>query len=171
MKNLLKISAILITLMLIVSSCGKGTSKEERSEKIKTESSIYDVDYKDIVTVCEALDATIALFEELFALLEATDSDMGASQENSSGDWVAVAGNAMIRALLDEVACSEGPACDPGDINADGNVDVLDVVQVVNFIVGNSTPDEDQACAADYTGDGNIDVLDVVQMVGLITGG
>ena len=91
MKNLLKISAILITLMLIVSSCGKGTSKEERSEKIKTESSIYDVDYKDIVTVCEALDATIALFEELFALLEATDSDMGASelQKQENLTWMA----------------------------------------------------------------------------------
>jgi len=91
-----------------------------------------------------------------------TDSNMGASQENSSGDWVAVNGNAMIRALLDEVACG---TCEPGDINADGNVDVLDVVQVVNFILGNSTPDEYQACAADYTGDGNIDVLDVVILV------
>jgi hypothetical protein len=100
-----------------------------------------------------------------------TDSNMGASQQNSSGDWEEVDGNVMIRALLDEVACSEGPACTPGDVNADENIDVLDVVQVVNFIVGNSTPDEAQACAGDYTGDGNIDVLDVVQMVGLITGG
>ena len=100
-----------------------------------------------------------------------TDSDAGFSQENSSGEWLAVAGNAMIRALLDEVDCSGGPDCSPGDVNADGNIDVLDVVQVVNFIVGNTEPDEAQFCAADYTGDGSVDVLDVVQMVGLITGG
>ena len=101
-----------------------------------------------------------------------TDSNSGNSQENSSGDFVAVDGNVMIRALLDGVACAEGPSCEAGDINADGNVDVLDVVQVVNFIIGNSTPSNDQqACAADFTGDGNIDVLDVVQMVGVITGG
>ena len=91
--------------------------------------------------------------------------------ENSSGDWVAIDGNAMIRVLLDEINCEAGPACDPGDINADGNIDVLDVVQVVNFIIGNGTPDEDEACAADMNEDGNIDVLDVVQMVNAIIGG
>ena len=55
-----------------------------------------------------------------------------------------------------------------GDVNIDGNVDVLDVVQVVNFIIGNSAPDDAQGCAADMNEDGNIDVLDVVQMVNMI---
>ena len=55
-----------------------------------------------------------------------------------------------------------------GDVNVDGNVDVLDVVQIVNFIIGNSIPDEAQACASDINEDGNVDVLDVVQMVSMI---
>ena len=96
-----------------------------------------------------------------------TSSDAGFSQENSTGDFLPVAGNVMIRALLDEVNCGT-VQCGTGDVNTDGNVDVLDVVQVVNFIIGNSAPDDAQACAADMTEDGNVDVLDVVQMVNMI---
>lgn len=98
-----------------------------------------------------------------------TSSNAGASQENSSGEWAAVDGNVMIRALLDEINCSGEPSCTAGDINDDGNVDVLDVVQVVGFIINeDNDPDEQEACAADMNGDGNIDVLDVVQIVNLI---
>ena len=96
-----------------------------------------------------------------------TSSDTGFSQENSTGDFLPVAGNVMIRALLDEVNCGT-VQCGTGDVNIDGNVDVLDVVQVVNFIIGNSAPDNAQTCAADMNEDGNVDVLDVVQMVNMI---
>ena len=96
-----------------------------------------------------------------------TDSNAGFSQENSSGDFTPVAGNVMIRALLDEVNCGS-VQCGTGDVNQDGNVDVLDVVQVVNFIIGNNAPDDAQACASDMNEDGNVDVLDVVQMVNMI---
>ena len=94
-----------------------------------------------------------------------TSSDAGLSMTNTNGDWEAIAGNIMIRALLDEVNCS-GDNCTPGDTNADGSVDVLDVVAVVNYIIGNV---EDVTCA-DMNGDGGVDVLDVVAMVNLIIG-
>jgi hypothetical protein len=93
-----------------------------------------------------------------------TSSNAGASQENSSGDWTAVEGNIMIRALLDEASCSGEPECTPGDTNDDGGIDVLDVVAVVNYIIGNS----DEVDCADMNGDGGVDVLDVVAMVNLI---
>ena len=41
-----------------------------------------------------------------------------------SGDFLPVAGNVMIRALLDEVNL-EQVQCGTGDVNTDGNVDVL----------------------------------------------
>jgi hypothetical protein len=63
-----------------------------------------------------------------------TDSNAGFSQENSSGDFALVAGNVMIRALLDEVNCGS-VQCGTGDVNQDENVDVLDVVQMVNMII------------------------------------
>ena len=61
-----------------------------------------------------------------------------------------------------------GEDCVAGDINADGSIDVLDVVNTVGFILGSSTPSDAQSCAADINSDDNIDVLDVVQIVQII---
>ena len=59
--------------------------------------------------------------------------------------------------------------CIMGDVNGDGSVDVLDIVQIVGFIVDGGEPDFDLACA-DSNGDGLVDVLDLVQIVGIIIG-
>lgn len=61
-----------------------------------------------------------------------------------------------------------GPQCVPGDINEDGIVNILDVVLVVNFIIGVSEPTDSQACAADFNDDDVINVLDVVSIVNTI---
>ena len=61
-------------------------------------------------------------------------------------------------------------ACGTGDTNQDGGVDVLDVVLMVDFVLGNAIPGDDQLCAADMNTDGTIDVLDVVQIVDIILG-
>ena len=55
-----------------------------------------------------------------------------------------------------------------GDVNGDGVLNVLDVVQIVSAITGNTTDDLD---CADMNGDDLINVLDIVQVVGIITGG
>ena len=55
-----------------------------------------------------------------------------------------------------------------GDINFDGDLNILDIVSIVNFIVGSSTPTDDQVCAADINEDGNIDILDIVQILNII---
>ena len=47
-------------------------------------------------------------------------------------------------------------------------MDVLDVVQMVNIVLGNLIPDNYQSCAADVNSDDNIDVLDVVSTVNAI---
>ena len=59
----------------------------------------------------------------------------------------------------------------PGDVNFDGNVDVLDVVAIVNHVLGNSELGETAQVAADVNGDGNVDVLDVVAIVNVILAG
>jgi len=61
-----------------------------------------------------------------------------------------------------------GQQCVPCDINEDGIVNILDVVLVVNFIIGVSEPTDSQACAADFNDDGIINVLDVVSIVNTI---
>ena len=51
-----------------------------------------------------------------------------------------------------------------GDINGDGTLDILDVVSMVNIILGNSPT----SSAADMNGDGIINILDVISLVNSI---
>ena len=55
-----------------------------------------------------------------------------------------------------------------GDVNADGQVDISDVVELVNIILG-SAEDADNS-SADVNGDTNIDISDVVELVNIILG-
>ena len=50
-----------------------------------------------------------------------------------------------------------------GDINNDGNIDVLDIIELVNIILY-SIPDE----SADINSDGDIDILDAIQLVNIV---
>jgi len=52
-----------------------------------------------------------------------------------------------------------------GDANEDGVVNVLDVVMIVAYILGNTTLGELGTIQADYNQDGAINVLDVVSIV------
>jgi len=52
-----------------------------------------------------------------------------------------------------------------GDINFDGSVDVLDIVAIVDMVVGSSEFNDNQFLAADVNQDNYVDILDVVQIV------
>ncbi|MDP2424275.1 MAG: dockerin type I domain-containing protein, partial [Bacteroidales bacterium] len=58
----------------------------------------------------------------------------------------------------------------PGDANCDGVVNVLDIVSIINIIMGSGTG---QFCFgnADVNNDGSINVLDVVATINIIMGG
>ncbi len=56
----------------------------------------------------------------------------------------------------------------PGDVNGDISVDVLDIVTVVSFVMGETQPTELQEIASDVNHDGYLDVLDIVTLVGFI---
>ncbi|MBC8310727.1 MAG: cytochrome-c peroxidase [Candidatus Marinimicrobia bacterium] len=56
----------------------------------------------------------------------------------------------------------------PGDVNDDGIVDVLDLVLIVNFILGQGSLAVESA--GDFNYDGIIDILDLVSIVGCIMG-
>ena len=57
---------------------------------------------------------------------------------------------------------------DPGDINAEGNINVQDVVMLLNFILGDDEPEDGEQYTADMNGDGILNVMDVVILVSLI---
>ena len=56
-----------------------------------------------------------------------------------------------------------------GDVNNDSLINILDVIQTVNIILGaNPNPTDYELWAADMNQDGNIDILDVVLIVNTI---
>ena len=57
-----------------------------------------------------------------------------------------------------------------GDINADGEINVLDVVLAVSFAIDIEEPNESEFWASDLNGDNMINVLDIVQLINLILG-
>jgi len=55
-----------------------------------------------------------------------------------------------------------------GDLNFDGQLNILDVMQLINFILGNSELTEEQYAVSDINLDGTINILDIVQLVNII---
>ncbi|MBI64948.1 MAG: hypothetical protein CMG64_01465 [Candidatus Marinimicrobia bacterium] len=55
-----------------------------------------------------------------------------------------------------------------GDVNADGEINVLDIVMIVNFALYVESPNDSEFWASDTNNDGAINVLDVVQLVNII---
>ena len=55
-----------------------------------------------------------------------------------------------------------------GDINLDEAIDILDVVLMVNIILGVLDPEDTQLLAADLNQDGIVNVLDIVQIINII---
>ena len=56
--------------------------------------------------------------------------------------------------------------CVAGDVNSDGDINVIDVVLAVDVILGLFSPED--ICAYDFNSDGLINVVDVVQIVQFI---
>jgi len=69
--------------------------------------------------------------------------------------------------VLEELIDSTGGIA--GDVNNDSLINILDVIQTVNIILGtNANPTDYELWAADMNQDGNIDILDVVLIVNTI---
>ncbi len=58
----------------------------------------------------------------------------------------------------------------PGDVNFDSVLNILDIVIVVNYVLGNDTPTSSEFAAADLNGDGTLNILDIVILTNLILG-
>jgi hypothetical protein len=58
-----------------------------------------------------------------------------------------------------------------GDVNGDGEIDILDVIRAVNSILHiGPAPSEYELWAADCNGDGSVNVLDVIGIINVILG-
>jgi hypothetical protein len=55
-----------------------------------------------------------------------------------------------------------------GDVNQDGIIDILDIVLIINFILGQESPDSAAGIASDLNSDGIINIQDVILIINLI---
>jgi len=62
------------------------------------------------------------------------------------------------------------PCFSYGDTNLDGEIDILDVVLVINFILGDTELDNSQIEVSDINNDLFIDILDVILLINIILG-
>ena len=57
---------------------------------------------------------------------------------------------------------------DIGDVNGDDNFNVLDIVTLVNCVLGENCPDLEYACASDMNDDGFYNILDIVTLTNCV---
>ncbi len=78
---------------------------------------------------------------------------------------------ALMAAMLEFFEVGGIEPCEKGDLNADGVIDVFDVIRIVNIVLGIETdPTDGELCAADYDDDGDIDIFDIIKVVNYILG-
>jgi len=63
---------------------------------------------------------------------------------------------------------TDGEECVLGDVSEDGIINVIDIVNLVNYILGTGDLSDSQLCAADLNGDSIINVIDIVNLVNII---
>ena len=55
-----------------------------------------------------------------------------------------------------------------GDVNQDSIIDILDIILIINFILGQESPDSAAGIASDLNSDGIINIQDVILIINLI---
>ena len=58
-----------------------------------------------------------------------------------------------------------------GDVNFDGELNVVDIVLIIGYIIGTNNFTEDQIEIGDYTGDQLLNVVDIVSLIDIILNG
>ena len=61
-------------------------------------------------------------------------------------------------------------AATPGDLTQDGNIDILDIVSMVNLILGEPATGS-QLFIGDLNSDGIINIQDIILLIGIILNG
>ena len=63
-----------------------------------------------------------------------------------------------------------GGDCIPGDVTGDQTINLLDVINILMFVLGYNTPGIEDFCAADVDYDGMITITDVLRLVDIVLG-
>ena len=140
------------------SSEGNWYSASLLSQCAKTNESAY---HWMVVLPLEGTDATWIYSNEPNFTYSTTENNGQTWSDNQNG----FAGTSYLTAEQIYI-----PPFSGGDINGDFIINVLDIVFMVQYIVGNQELTEEQLIAGDLTQDGGINILDIVALMTIITG-
>ena len=131
------------------------------------EMSVYfdNTEYVDWLTiVSDNTSGDINAGEEITIDIEANSDDL------SEGDYIGYINiSTNIQAAVQvPIYLTVGIESMSGDVNDDGQLNVLDVVQIVNYVLGNLEFSDSQISSADVNDDGVVNVLDIVTLVNMI---
>ena len=120
------------------------------------------------------IDHTMTVRAKPWSLEENSNINSCDGTENTVNDWNGGSTNDFIQQLVDECGelCIEDncPTSGTGDVNADGSINVIDIVEIVDAILNSPFTDECVQSSADYNLDGSVNVSDIVAIVELILG-
>ena len=88
------------------------------------------------------------------------------SSSSSDGYWNMYRGDNHRTGFYDLDSGESECGSDLGDVSGDGSVNILDLVQIANYVLDVSVPAFE--CSADFTGDGTVNILDLVQIANYI---
>jgi len=120
------------------------------------------------------IDHTMTVRAKPWTLESNSNNSSCDGSEDTINNWTGGSTNDFIQQLVDECGelCIEDncPTSGTGDVNADGNIDVIDIVEIVDAILNSPFTDECVQSSADYNLDGSVNVSDIVAIVELILG-
>ena len=120
------------------------------------------------------IDHTMTVRAKPWTLENNSNSNSCDGSENTINNWTGGSTNDFIQQLVDECGelCIEDncPTSGTGDVNADGLINVIDIVEIVGAILNGGFTDECEQSSADYNSDGTVNVIDIVEIVELILG-
>ena len=70
--------------------------------------------------------------------------------------------------MIDDFNGDSGCSAAIGDLNGDGDWDVLDIVALANCVLATNCDGLPYGCAGDINGDGSWDVLDIVALANCV---
>jgi len=115
-------------------------------------------DFWDMEPGDVGLNETDPLLIEFLNTLPAGELECNLHVESNQIDWVGYSEDLPIMFTIESGLLY-------GDLNEDEDLDVLDVLVMVNIIMGVLEPTNQQELLADVNGDGIIDVIDVIVLV------
>ena len=118
------------------------------------------------------IDHTMTVRAKPWTLESNSNNSSCDGSEDTINNWTGGSTNDFIQQLVDECGelCIEDncPTSGTGDVNADGNIDVIDIVEIVDAILNSPFIDECVESSADINSDGVVNVIDIVAIVELI---